>query len=133
MKSSNLILISIPPINKKDLVLKLFEKEIKNSDFKWLSPAITVTVLVCGLGTNWGMTKTSLDTIKNQVAKIELKVEQHEDKIRDIQIQQAGNIEILKNQEDEIDTVGGMVYAKINRIPKNNEIIDNLDQFRKKA
>ena len=25
------------------------------------------------------------------------------------------NIEILKNQEDEIDTVGGMVYAKINR------------------
>ena len=34
------------------------------------------------------------------------------------------NIEILKNQEDEIDTVGGMVYAKINRIPKNNEIIE---------
>ncbi len=33
-------------------------------------------------------------------------------------------IEILKNQEDEIDTVGGMVYSKINRIPKNNEVID---------
>ena len=32
-------------------------------------------------------------------------------------------IEILKNQEDEIDTVGGMVYSKINRIPKNNEVI----------
>ena len=33
-------------------------------------------------------------------------------------------IEILKNQEDEIDTVGGMVYSKINRIPKNNEVIE---------
>lgn len=34
------------------------------------------------------------------------------------------NIEISNTQEDEIDTVGGIVYAKINRIPKNNEIID---------
>ena len=76
-----------------------------DSDFKWLSPAITVTVLVCGLGTNWGMTKTSLDTIKNQVAKIELKVEQHEDKIRDIQIQQAGNIEILKNIQTTLEEI----------------------------
>ena len=76
-----------------------------DSDFKWLSPAITVTVLVCGLGTNWGMTKTSLDTSKNQVAKIELKVEQHEDKIRDIQIQQAGNIEILKNIQTTLEEI----------------------------
>ena len=34
------------------------------------------------------------------------------------------NVENYTNQEDEIDTVGGMVYSKINRIPKNNEVID---------
>ena len=31
---------------------------------------------------------------------------------------------ILISQEDEIFTVGGLVYSKINRIPKNNEIIN---------
>ena len=33
------------------------------------------------------------------------------------------NIKILIPQDDEIFTVGGLVYSKINRIPKNNEII----------
>ena len=37
LKFSNFILISIPPVNKEDLVLKLFEKEIKNSNCKWLT------------------------------------------------------------------------------------------------
>ncbi len=32
-------------------------------------------------------------------------------------------IKIKRNEEDEIFTVGGLVYSKINRIPKNNEII----------
>ena len=36
-------------------------------------------------------------------------------------------IKIKKNEEDEIFTVGGLVYSKINRIPKNNEII-NIDE-----
>ena len=38
-------------------------------------------------------------------------------------------INITKNDEDEIYTVGGLVYSKINKIPKNNEKIkidDNL-------
>ncbi len=33
------------------------------------------------------------------------------------------NIKILRNEEDEIFTVGGLVYSQINRIPNNNEII----------
>ena len=33
------------------------------------------------------------------------------------------NTKILIPQDDEIFTVGGLVYSKINRIPKNNEII----------
>ena len=33
------------------------------------------------------------------------------------------NIKISIPQDDEIYTVGGLVYSKINRIPKNNEII----------
>ena len=39
------------------------------------------------------------------------------------------NIKISRNDEDEIFTVGGLVYSKINRIPKSSEIIqadDNL-------
>ncbi len=33
------------------------------------------------------------------------------------------NINVSKSEEDAIYTVGGLVYSKINRIPKNNEII----------
>ena len=33
------------------------------------------------------------------------------------------NIKISRNDEDEIFTVGGLVYSKINRIPKSSEII----------
>ena len=39
------------------------------------------------------------------------------------------NLKITRNEEDEIFTVGGLVYSKINRIPKSSEIIqadDNL-------
>ena len=44
-------------------------------------------------------------------------------------LEQFFNIKIKRHDEDEIYTVGGLVYSKINRIPKNNEIIkidDNL-------
>ena len=33
-------------------------------------------------------------------------------------------IKIPHNNDDEINTVGGLVYSKINRIPNNNEIIN---------
>ncbi len=33
-------------------------------------------------------------------------------------------LELQKSVDEEIDTVGGLVYSKINRIPKNNEIIE---------
>ena len=33
-------------------------------------------------------------------------------------------LELQKSIDEEIDTVGGLVYSKINRIPKNNEIIE---------
>ena len=33
------------------------------------------------------------------------------------------NIKITKTYEDEVSTIGGLVYSTINRIPKNNEII----------
>ena len=38
-------------------------------------------------------------------------------------------INILKAEEDEIFTVGGLVYSKINRIPKNNELIEIEDNL----
>ena len=38
-------------------------------------------------------------------------------------------IKITKNEEDEIFTVGGLVYAKINRIPNNNEVIKLEDNI----
>ncbi len=39
------------------------------------------------------------------------------------------NIKVLSNIEDEIYTVGGLVYSKINRIPNNNEIIKTQDDL----
>tara|TARA_B100000886_G_C20308730_1_gene442909 strand:+ start:31 stop:873 length:843 start_codon:yes stop_codon:yes gene_type:complete len=38
-------------------------------------------------------------------------------------------IKISTKDEDEIFTVGGLVYSKINRIPKNNEVIDIEDKI----
>tara|TARA_B100000575_G_scaffold27038_1_gene18268 strand:+ start:341 stop:1186 length:846 start_codon:yes stop_codon:yes gene_type:complete len=38
-------------------------------------------------------------------------------------------INISRNEEDETSSVGGLVYEKINRIPKNNEIIDFNDNL----
>ena len=33
------------------------------------------------------------------------------------------NLKIAKIYEDEVSTIGGLVYSTINRIPKNNEVI----------
>ena len=38
-------------------------------------------------------------------------------------------INIPRNEDDETSSVGGLVYEKINRIPKNNEIIDFNDEL----
>ncbi len=39
------------------------------------------------------------------------------------------NLKISTSEDDEIFTVGGLVYSKINRIPKNNEIIKIEDDL----
>ena len=39
------------------------------------------------------------------------------------------NFKITRNPEDEIFTVGGLVYSHINRIPKNNEFITTEDNL----
>ena len=38
-------------------------------------------------------------------------------------------IKVSRNDDDEIFTVGGLVYSKINRIPKNNETIEINDNL----
>ena len=40
------------------------------------------------------------------------------------------SINIPRNEDDETSSVGGLVYEKINRIPKNNEVIDFNDELR---
>ena len=40
------------------------------------------------------------------------------------------SINIPRSEDDETSSVGGLVYEKINRIPKNNEIIDFNDKLR---
>ncbi len=39
-------------------------------------------------------------------------------------------INIPRNEDDETSSVGGLVYEKINRIPKNNEVINFNDDLR---
>ena len=39
------------------------------------------------------------------------------------------NKKISRTEDDEIFTVGGLVYSKINRIPKNNEVIRTEDNL----
>lgn len=40
------------------------------------------------------------------------------------------SINIPRNEDDETSSVGGLVYEKINRIPKNNEVIDFNDELK---
>ena len=76
------------------------------ADSKWMiGPMISIFFISCGLATNWGITKSSLEALKIEINKTELKLEQHEDKIRDIQIQQAGNSEILKSIQSSLEEI----------------------------
>ena len=79
---------------------------MKEPGYKWMiGPMITITVLVCGLATSWGVTKTSLDQLDTQITKVELKLDEHEDKIRDIQIQQAGTNQVLKSIQSSLEEI----------------------------
>jgi septal ring factor EnvC (AmiA/AmiB activator) len=79
---------------------------MKEPGYKWMiGPIITIAVLVCGLATSWGVTKTSLDVMKSQIIKVELKLNEHEDKIRDIQIQQAGTNQVLKSIQSSLEEI----------------------------
>ena len=74
--------------------------------YKWMvGPTITLVVLICGLATAWGVAKTSLDVIKTQVIKVELRLNEHEDKIRDMQIQQAGTNQVLKSIQNSLEEI----------------------------
>ena len=37
LNNSNIILVSIPPVDGEDVVANFFEKEIKNFDFEWIT------------------------------------------------------------------------------------------------
>tara|TARA_Y100000310_G_scaffold251766_1_gene258393 strand:- start:446 stop:727 length:282 start_codon:yes stop_codon:yes gene_type:complete len=79
---------------------------MKEPGYKWMiGPTITIVVLVCGLATSWGVTRTSLDVMKQQIIKVELQIDKHEDKIREIQIQQAGTNEVLKNIQSSLEEI----------------------------
>jgi len=79
---------------------------MKEPGYRWMiGPMITIAVLVCGLATSWGVTKTSLDVMKQQIVKVELQIDKHEDKIREIQIQQAGTNEVLKNIQSSLEEI----------------------------
>ena len=79
---------------------------MKEPGYKWMiGPMITITVLICGLATSWGVTKTSLDQLDTQITKVELKLDEHEDKIRDIQIQQAGTNQVLKSIQNSLEEI----------------------------
>jgi septal ring factor EnvC (AmiA/AmiB activator) len=79
---------------------------MKEPGYKWMiGPMITIIVLVFGLATSWGVTKTSLDMIDTQLVKVELKLNAHEDKIRDIQIQQAGTNQVLKSIQSSLEEI----------------------------
>jgi septal ring factor EnvC (AmiA/AmiB activator) len=79
---------------------------MKEPGYKWMiGPMITIAVLVCGLATSWGVTRTSLDVMKQQIVKVELQIDKHEDKIREIQIQQAGTNEVLKNIQSSLEEI----------------------------
>ena len=80
--------------------------DMEEPGFKWIvGPTLTVMVLVCGLATSWGVTKTSLDVMKAQISKVELKINEHEDKIRDMQIQQAGTNQVLKSIQSSLEEI----------------------------
>ena len=79
---------------------------MKDSGYRWMiGPALTIAVLICGLATSWGVTKSSLDMMRLEVTKIEIVLGEHEDKIREIQIRQAGDSEILKNIQNSLEEI----------------------------
>ena len=70
LKSSNLVLISIPPINQEDLVIKLFEEDIKSSNCEWIT-YLSATSIYGDKKGNWVNEKTYPNpTTKNGKARL---------------------------------------------------------------
>ena len=74
--------------------------------YNWLiGPILSVSILVCGLATSWGMTKSSIDNLKTKINKIELVLDENESKIREIEIKQASSNEILKSIQSSLEEI----------------------------
>ena len=79
---------------------------VEEPKYKWLiGPILSVSILVCGFATSWGVTKSSIDNLKTKINRIEISLDQNEEKIREIEIKQASSNEILKSIQKSLEEI----------------------------
>ena len=67
-----------------------------------IQSVIALTVLVIGLGINWGMTKSELATLKSKHEELLSKIDKAEGSIFQLQLKQAGDDQVLKTLQVDI-------------------------------
>jgi len=71
----------------------------------WVVTLISLTTLVFGIGASWGILKNSLNSKEKINARQDIKLNEHETRLRQAEIQQAGirsDIKALRKGQDEI-------------------------------
>ena len=70
LNNSNFILVSIPPVDGRDVVVNFFEKEVKNFDFEWIT-YLSATSIYGDKKGNWVDEKSELNpTSKNGKSRL---------------------------------------------------------------
>jgi hypothetical protein len=76
------------------------------SELKWLQTAIAIIAVIIGLGINWGITKTKLEVLSTRqeetVANYQERTKTLEEQVRELQIKQASNDQILQTIQSDI-------------------------------
>lgn len=98
--------------------LILAQKEAKTNDVekamdtsgkyvRWIQGIVGLLILLVGLGVNWGITKTKIEVMENNIANVESvlndRISKAEGDIHELQLKQAGNDQILKNIQSSIE------------------------------
>jgi uncharacterized membrane protein (DUF106 family) len=72
---------------------------------KYMSPILAVVVLAAGIVATWTTLKADVTAAKDNITTLEQKVDANETRVREIELKDAGDTQILKNIERDVGDI----------------------------
>lgn len=94
-------------------------------DWKWkflVGPLVTLTIVGVGFLGSWYTVKANVGELKTDQARIEDRVDRHEDEITDIKIKDARNSQVIENIGDTLQKI----EQQTSQIPKIQADVQSL-------